>query len=137
MTPLTPPDRRLFLTAAGLAAASTAGLAGCSNKPGLDMNKPKEPVTLPVGDVPEGGGVILKGKGYVVTQPKGGEYRAFNSTCPHAGCEVTSVAENKIICGCHNSQFNLDDGSVLQGPATSGLGKAKLEKDGDTLTVSG
>ena len=135
---MTPADRRHFLTAASLAAAATAtGLAGCSKKPGLDMNKPKEPVTLPVADVPEGGGVILKGKGYVVTQPKKGEYKAFNSTCPHAGCEVSAIDRDEIVCGCHNSRFKLSDGSVNSGPSQAGLGAAKLEKKGDTFSVSG
>lgn len=132
---MTPADRRHFLRAAGLAAAATTGLTACGTEGGPDLNKPAEPVTLPVGDVPSGGGVILKGKGYVVTQPSAGEFKAFNSTCTHQGCQVSQIQGDSIICGCHDSRFSLKDGSVQQGPATSPLGRAEVTRDGDTLTV--
>ena len=131
------PDRRQFLLTASLAAAATTGLVACGAGGGPDLNKPKEPVTVPAADVPAGGGVILKGKGFVVTQPTAGQYKAFSSVCPHQGCDVTGIDGDEIVCGCHNSRFKLADGSVVKGPATSGLGPATVTKDGDTLTVTG
>lgn len=132
-----PPRRREFLITAGLAAAVT-GLAGCTGKgqaPGI--NTPRQPVTLPVAEVPRGSGVILKNKGYVVVQPTEGEFKAFSAICPHQGCEVSNIVDRDIVCGCHGSRFALADGSVKQGPATTGLGPAKVSRDGDTLTVEG
>lgn len=132
------PDRRQFLTVSLAVAATSAGLAGCSGGTGdaPSINSPRTPVTLPVGDVPAGGGVILKGQGFVVTQPTQGDFKAFSAICPHQGCEVSSIAEGDIICGCHGSRFALADGSVKKGPATTGLGAAQVTHAGDTLTVS-
>ena len=40
---------------------------------------------------------------------KGGEVRAFNAACPHAGCFVGFRADkNCYLCPCHNSTFELD-----------------------------
>lgn len=130
------PDRRAFITVS-LAAAAT-GLAGCSGdaSDSPTVFDPSTPITLPVSDVPSGGGVILKGKGVVVTQPTDGEFKAFSAICPHQGCEVSNVAEGDIICGCHGSRFALADGAVKKGPATSGLSPATLTQSGDTLTVT-
>src|SRR5579872_543463 len=37
------------------------------------------------------------------------DVRAFNVTCPHAGCSVDyRPAKNAYHCPCHNSQFALD-----------------------------
>ena len=128
------PDRRVFLTVS-LAAAAT-GLVGCSgdasNSP--DMNQPSGPITLPITDVPSGGG-ILKGQGYVVTQPSDGQFKAFSAVCPHQGCEVSNIVEDEIVCGCHGSRFALADGSLKKGPATTGLDPATVTRDGDTLTL--
>jgi nitrite reductase/ring-hydroxylating ferredoxin subunit len=49
-----------------------------------------------------------------------GQIYALRNTCVHAGC---SLAEGKlegtsVICSCHGSQFDLHDGTVINGPAT-------------------
>jgi nitrite reductase/ring-hydroxylating ferredoxin subunit/uncharacterized membrane protein len=49
-----------------------------------------------------------------------GQIYALHDTCVHAGC---SLAEGKlegrsVICSCHGSQFDLHDGTVINGPAT-------------------
>lgn len=131
------PDRRQFLSAS-LAAAATAGLAGCgASDTGPDLNSTQQPASVPVADVPEGGGVILKDASYVVVQPTKGEFKAFNSTCPHQGCKVSGIMNDQIVCGCHDSRFRLADGQVQQGPAKAGLGAATVTRNGDTLTVTG
>ena len=43
--------------------------------------------------------------------------------CPHMGCNVDwNKSSKQFICPCHQSKFNLD-GSLISGPATSGLEK--------------
>lgn len=130
------PDRRAFLTVS--LAAAAVGLAGCSgdNSAAPSINDPQQPLTLPVADVPSGGGVILKGRGVVVTQPSDGDFRAFSAICPHQGCEVTAIVEADIVCGCHGSRFGLADGALKKGPATRGLDPATVTRAGDTLTVT-
>ncbi|MCA1826491.1 MAG: ubiquinol-cytochrome c reductase iron-sulfur subunit [Myxococcales bacterium] len=48
-------------------------------------------------------------------------YFALNARCPHAGCEVTWVPEDREAeCPCHGSRF-AGDGTVLNPPATAAL----------------
>ena len=72
--------------------------------------------------VPVGGGVVLAGKGIVVTQPSQGTFRGFTNVCTHLGCSVGAVSNREIICPCHGSRFSIVDGSVTNGPARSALG---------------
>ena len=74
-----------------------------------------------VSKVPVGGGLILKKQGVVLTQPKKGKIKAFSTTCTHAGCAVTKVADGTINCPCHGSKFDISDGSPVDGPAPSPL----------------
>ncbi|MFF7471896.1 Rieske 2Fe-2S domain-containing protein [Streptomyces sp. NPDC008092] len=87
-------------------------------------------------DIPEGGGTIYKDQAVVVTQPTSGTYKAFSTKCPHAGCAVTSVASGEIVCPCHGSKFAIADGSVKQGPATTGLTAANITVSGDQISLA-
>lgn len=71
--------------------------------------------------VPVGGGVVVARRGVVVTQPRRGRFKVFTATCTHAGCTVSGVAERRITCPCHGSQFAITTGAVLAGPAPSPL----------------
>ena len=82
-----------------------------------------------------GSGVVVKKKNgeavAVVTQPKKGSFRVFSPVCTHEGCAVSSVADKKITCPCHGSQFSIATGSVVTGPAEDPLPKlAFLIEDG-------
>ncbi|WP_046727209.1 Rieske (2Fe-2S) protein [Streptomyces humi] len=87
-------------------------------------------------DIPEGGGTIYKDQSVVVTQPTSGTYKAFSTKCPHAGCAVSSVADGEIVCPCHGSKFAIADGSVKQGPATTGLTAANITVAGDQISLA-
>jgi nitrite reductase/ring-hydroxylating ferredoxin subunit len=52
---------------------------------------------------------------------RGETYSALHDRCSHRGCSLSEgrVEGDAIVCGCHGSRFALDDGSVLQGPATA------------------
>ena len=54
----------------------------------------------------------------LVTRPALETFRAFNATCTHAGCIVTGVREEQIVCGCHGARFDTDSGEPQSGPAT-------------------
>ena len=88
-------------------------------------------VTVAVADVPVGGGTILTDALVVVTQPTSGEFKAFSATCTHQGCTVTKVENAKIICPCHNSQFDITTGEPRSGD------RATKPLPGKTATVSG
>lgn len=56
----------------------------------------------------------------VVLVKLGTEVYALDDTCVHAGCSLAggTIDGVSIICPCHGSQYDLRDGSVLNGPAT-------------------
>lgn len=86
--------------------------------------------------VPVGGGTIFADTQTVVTQPTAGTFKAFDTTCPHAGCAVAAVADGKIDCPCHGSQFDITSGDAVTGPAVNGLTPKKITVSGDTFTIS-
>lgn len=79
-----------------------------------------------VSEIPVGGAVILTEEKVVLTQPIAGEVNAFSVTCTHQGCPVSQVSDQGIVCACHNSVFSTLDGSVVSGPATSGLNPVEI-----------
>ncbi len=74
-------------------------------------------------EVPVGGGVIVRDRAVVVTQPREGRFRVFSAICTHQGCVVSSISQRRIVCGCHGSRFRISDGGVVQGPASRPLAK--------------
>ena len=92
-------------------------------------------VTLAAADVPIGGGTILAEDRVVITQPTEGDFRAFTAICPHQSCVVSAVTDGEIQCVCHGSAFSIEDGSVVNGPATAGLAETPVKADGSDLFV--
>jgi nitrite reductase/ring-hydroxylating ferredoxin subunit/uncharacterized membrane protein len=56
----------------------------------------------------------------VVLVKQGQEIYALDDTCVHAGCSLSggTLEGRSIICPCHFSQYDLRDGTVINGPAT-------------------
>jgi nitrite reductase/ring-hydroxylating ferredoxin subunit len=53
---------------------------------------------------------------------QGATIYALSNRCSHRGCplhEGDFSRENRVVCPCHGSTFNLVDGSVLHGPTTA------------------
>ena len=152
-------DRRGVLKAMGLGVGVATGagvLAACSSppvKPDPSANSPAAPAPsdgatsgpssaaapgggTPTSDVPVGGGTIFSDTKTVVTQPQAGTFKAFDTTCPHAGCAVAKVADGKIDCPCHGSQFDITTGDRVAGPAPTGLTPKTITVTGQTFTVT-
>lgn len=115
---------------AGTATSSTTSAAPGTSAPAAAAGD------LAVADVPVGGGVIVKDKKAVVTQPAAGEFKAFDFTCTHEGCAVTSVADGAIICPCHNSHFDITTGDPTAGPAAKPLAAKTVTVNGDQLSIT-
>lgn len=134
-----------------VAAGATVTLAACAadTEPELAATTPPsatvdqapeessgEQLLGPASDV-----LVGSGKKYMVdsmltilvTQPREGEYRAFNASCTHAGCIVNGVEDGQIGCGCHGAKFNAESGAAEAGPARSALGKITVELRGSDL----
>lgn len=56
----------------------------------------------------------------VLLVKQGDRIYALDDTCVHAGCSLAEgkLIDTSVICLCHGSQYDLRDGSVIQGPAT-------------------
>ncbi|MGN9911813.1 Rieske (2Fe-2S) protein [Phytohabitans sp. LJ34] len=155
-------SRRVLLTAP-CAAAVAAGLGACSTYGGSSAPEPAPPANPPatgqpppsspsgggeapppagppplatLASIPVGGGRIFGDQKVVVTQPEAGTVKAFSTTCTHAGCEVTAVADGTINCPCHGSKFAIADGSVTDGPAPRPLPAVGVQVDGDAIRLT-
>jgi Rieske Fe-S protein len=113
-------------TPAGSAPAGSAPASPSSGGAGVAQ----------VADIPVGGGVIIDEPAVVITQPAEGEVKAFTAICTHQGCLVSEVVDNEIFCPCHGSKFSAVDGSVIVGPATTGLTAAGVVVDGGSVILS-
>ena len=116
-------------------AATDAGTGGNTGAP-TDAG-PDGGGLVATADVPVGGGVVLGEQQVVVTQPTEGEFLAFTAVCTHQGCTVGSVADGAIVCPCHGSTFSVDDGSVLNGPASAPLAEVPVAVEGDQVVRTG
>ena len=93
-------------------------------------------MTAKVDDIPVGGGTIYADAQTVITQPSAGQFKAFSSICPHAGCPVATVTDT-INCNCHGSRFALADGAVVTGPAAAPLPARAVQVADGAVTTSG
>jgi Rieske Fe-S protein len=83
-----------------------------------------------------GSGLILEEPAdYVVTQPTKGEFRAFTAICTHQQCRVTELRDDVIFCACHQSEFSIKDGSVVQDPAPAPLAEFQVTVSGGKVYV--
>jgi Rieske Fe-S protein len=132
---------------AALSACASYGV-GVAAAPAVPAPVPADPSAAPgapapaapaplvgTSDVPVGGGVVLAEQDIVVTQPVAGEFRAFSATCTHQGCAVDEVAGGTINCPCHSSRFAVENGSVVDGPASTPLPERAIEVDGDAIVL--
>ncbi|MBK6763698.1 MAG: Rieske (2Fe-2S) protein [Micrococcales bacterium] len=140
---------RRNVLAAGTLGVAGAALAGCSS--GEEASPTPQPSSPPSAtpaesgaaliaatDVPLEGGVIIESgqTKVVITQPQPNEYVGLSAVCPHQGCLVNQVADSLITCPCHGSEFSITDGSVVQGPAQTGLTSVPVKLDGDQIVLA-
>ena len=83
--------------------------------------------------IPVGGGKIFTAQTTVVTQPSAGEFKVFSAVCTHMGCIVNQIADGRIDCPCHGSEYSITDGAVLAGPAPRPLPAKTIKITGDSI----
>lgn len=109
----------MFLAGTG-ATAMAALLAACSGDQQIEV----DPGEIPVGSAK------LVGD-YIVAQPEEGKFAAYSNVCPHQGRKIDQVGNGIVTCTAHGSVFSIADGSLVSGPARSGMAPAALEKSGE------
>ena len=130
-----PVGRRMLIRNAALLAAAT----GCARRidPPPDVNADQDAlgqIRLAASTVPQlqskGGAVAVHlrdaasgsplGYGVLVVN-LGPKLLAYDRDCPHAGCEMNYLPEDREIeCPCHGSRF-ASDGTLVNPPATTNL----------------
>ena len=119
--------------AGGSGATSGGGAAAGGSGTGASSGGT---VLAKTSDIPVGEGKIFADKSVVVTQPTAGTFKAFSSTCTHAGCTVNKVANGLIQCPCHGSKYSVTDGSVKAGPAPQPLPAQNISVSGGNITLN-
>lgn len=123
---------KMVLAATGLTALAAPIVAFFY--PSNLQETPSEPVDAgPEENLPLNEAITVKFGRYpalIVNTPDG--IKAYSSVCTHFACLVKWDKERgEIICPCHDAAFSPKDGSVLGGPAPSGLTAFDVEvKDG-------
>jgi len=133
-------SRRSMIRTAAL--VSLAAKVGCVRRisPNRSLSVPAPvdgDVTIPLAQASElstaGGAVIAQPLGepggYLIANTGTG-FVALGATCPHEGCSVAWVPEDREAeCPCHGSRF-AGDGTVLNPPAQSDLATYPVAPDG-------
>jgi cytochrome b6-f complex iron-sulfur subunit len=136
-------DRKEFLATVGIGAASVIyGLCLNGCKPLDEVTNPPTGVdfTLNLDDpanatLKTNGGYIVK-DGIIVARTKSGTYAAVSVACSHQGTNVEyDGTSDRFHCPNHGSNF-ADDGSVINGPASSSLTKYNTALNGSSLRVT-
>ena len=119
----------------GLPLLAACGSGSSSNGSGSGSG-PASRSLGPVSEIPVGGGTIFADQQVVVTQPAKGDLKCFSAICTHMGCPVSNVDGGTINCLCHGSKFSIEDGSVVNGPATKPLGEVAVSVKAGRIKLS-
>lgn len=135
--------RRRVVTGTAVGAVGVPLLVACGSgdgDSGADSSGETESAgsgpLVATSEVPVGGGVIVADRNLVATQPTEGTFKVFSAICTHRNCPVSKVTGGSIDCPCHGSRFSIEDGSVIQGPATSPLEEVTFEVTGGEIVPS-
>ncbi len=120
-------------SAAAASAASTGSAASSSPASSGSAGGTASGALTGTSDIPVGGGKIFPTQLVVVTQPTAGEFKAFSAVCTHMGCTVNQIADGRIDCPCHGSEYSITDGAVLAGPAPKPLPAKTIKVTGDSI----
>lgn len=96
-------------------------------------------ITIAVAQVPElaaaEGFRLVQEARAVVINVGNNTFRAFTSVCTHQRCDVSSYSSGRLVCPCHNSQFD-NMGRVVRGPATAPLAEFPTSYNASTRTLT-
>ncbi len=119
-------DRRAFVREAALTLVVLSGCSGDSTGPSAidGVTVSGSQVTLDLTKVTMlssvGTALFIPSARVVVLRTGTTTFKAFTTTCTHAGCAVNSFADGRINCPCHGSQYDTN-GQVVAGPAPRAL----------------
>jgi len=90
----------------------------------IDLARVPQWRTAPAGE----SAVVFLSARVIVVRHSSTDYRALSSVCPHAGCGVSQVRQDALVCPCHGSTFTYG-GDLVSGPASRGLALLPVTHD--------
>lgn len=85
----------------------------------------KQNVVLPA-SLPQGVSFHKK----VIAINSNDELKIYSSRCSHLGCTINKIENEKLVCPCHGSTYNLS-GKVVKGPASNPLKELNYKIDSE------
>ncbi|GAA5067943.1 nitrite reductase/ring-hydroxylating ferredoxin subunit [Thermocatellispora tengchongensis] len=126
----------LGVVAGAAGAVVVSGCAAGRSGPPVVPEELKGKVVARTGEIPVGGGKVVGDRAVVITQPSAGVFKAFTAKCPHQGCPVDRFRAGVVVCPCHGSEFALDSGACLKGPAEGPLVEFPVRVQGDGIILT-
>jgi len=120
-------------TGAAAAPSAAASTPASASSPSAASGGSAAGALTATSAIPVGGGKIFAAQTTVVTQPTAGEFKVFSAVCTHMGCIVNQIADGRIDCPCHGSEYSITDGAVLAGPAPKPLPAKPFKVTGDSI----
>jgi Rieske Fe-S protein len=64
--------------------------------------------------------------------------RVLSAKCTHLGCTINKVENERLLCPCHGSEYDLD-GNAIKGPAYKNLEfvPARIKNEGEHIEIEG
>jgi cytochrome b6-f complex iron-sulfur subunit len=88
-------------------------------------------------DVPDGGGLVVESPDEQILLVRTGEQvKAYNAACTHQGTIVEAPVDGIATCPNHGSQFTMEDGSAVKGPATSPLAEVAVRVEQGQIVLA-
>lgn len=80
---------------------------------------------------------LASGEEISVPDPAAGDLIALWRRCPHLGCQVPALCEerSRFECLCHGSTYNILGEKLEKGPASRGMDRFRVELDPDGTLV--
>lgn len=82
-------------------------------------------------DIPQGKSFL---KDYWITR-NSDTIKVYSTKCPHLGCSIRPTADGQLICPCHGSAFDQENGTIIKGPAGKDLEMLDYVIEDDHLTI--
>ncbi|WP_448317783.1 Rieske (2Fe-2S) protein [Streptomyces sp. CO7] len=132
--------RRTVLRGAALTPVAGLGLVACGGagngndssggavEPGVELGADS--------DVPKGGTKLFAKQKVVVSRGDDGALKAWSTVCTHAGCAMTELDGTTITCACHGSQFDAENGQVVNPPATVPLTEVPVKVENGKIVTA-
>ncbi len=89
-------------------------------------------------DVPIGAMTVFNVAGTPVAVANvGGVFYAFDDTCTHEYCSLADgeLEGTTVTCPCHQGQFDVRTGEVLEPPPPSPVKRYRVRIEGDSLQI--